>query len=254
MFLQMAGASTKSKNKQERWRRYLHHPHKGSTPTPASAAATPGAVESCTGNEQTCWKCKHANTSSSTEPVPVFCNHCGTVQEPCSHCDFFQFFSCPRQFCIDENVLAARYKELQKRLHPDKHVLRPIEERRLFESQSAIVNDAYRTLKEPYRRAAYLLKTLGVDVEGEDGNRAANTSPELLMEVMDVRERIDAASQMQELQDIRREYATKLTQTIDEAARAFDAGDVQHATKLTVQLKYLTKIAEEAENKMEELR
>jgi molecular chaperone HscB len=133
-------------------------------------------------------------------------------------------------------------------------VLKPADERKLFESQSAIVNDAYRTLKEPYRRAAYLLKSFGVDVEGHDGSKAANESPQLLMEVMEIRERIDDTSSLDELVEMRKEYGAKLKQAIDATARAFDASDLEQATRLTVWLKYLTKIAEEVENKMESIR
>ena len=53
---------------------------------------------------------------------------------------------------------------------------------------SSALNDAYRTLKDPVRRAEYILSTEGFDI-GEQ--RSKDVPPELLEEVFELNESLD---------------------------------------------------------------
>jgi len=103
--------------------------------------------------------------------------------------DHFSLFDLPRRFGLDSSELEQRYREMQKRVHPDRHAHLGDAEKRLAMQWSTQVNEAYRTLRRPLSRAEYLLQLAGIDVHQE---RAM--PPEFLMQQMDWREAVEAAS------------------------------------------------------------
>ncbi|MBZ5610979.1 MAG: Fe-S protein assembly co-chaperone HscB [Acidobacteriia bacterium] len=84
---------------------------------------------------------------------------------------------------MNTQALQQRFYELSRRLHPDRFMQRPVEERQYSLDASSILNDAYRTLKDPVKRAQYVLKQAGFDV-GEQ--RSKDVPPELLEEVFEL--------------------------------------------------------------------
>ena len=80
----------------------------------------------------------------------------------------------------------ATYRELSRALHPDRHAGKSAAERRAALSRAIEVNEAWRALRDPVRRAEALLVRLGVPV-GE--SREPVGDPALLMEVMERRRR-----------------------------------------------------------------
>ena len=75
----------------------------------------------------------------------------------------FELFGLPARFRLDEAVLDAAYRKLQSDVHPDHHAHAGDEARRVAAQSSARVNEAYRALKDPVRRAQYVLELHGVD-------------------------------------------------------------------------------------------
>ena len=65
-------------------------------------------------------------------------------------------------FDLDPADLEARYKALQRRLHPDGFSTAPPTEREFSAEQASAVNQAYDTLRRPLRRAAYMVGCVGV--------------------------------------------------------------------------------------------
>ena len=82
-------------------------------------------------------------------------------------------------------------KRRQKLLHPDKFSTKSEAERQYSADQASAVNDAYGTLRDPLKRAKYILDARGWGVTERDG-RDTPVDPELLMEVMEAREALDA--------------------------------------------------------------
>jgi molecular chaperone HscB len=97
--------------------------------------------------------------------------------------DYFEFFELPRHLSIDLKDLEARFYALSRRWHPDRHARKSAAEREQALEASAILNDAYRTLRDPIERAMYLLKLEGFDI-GEQGTK--NIPAELLEEMFDL--------------------------------------------------------------------
>ena len=104
--------------------------------------------------------------------------------------DHFALFGLPRRYSIDVSELEKLYREVQTRVHPDKHVNLSDAERRLAMQWSTQVNEAYQTLRLPLRRAQYLLHLGGIDVELE---RNTAMPPEFLLQQMEWREALEEA-------------------------------------------------------------
>jgi molecular chaperone HscB len=104
--------------------------------------------------------------------------------------NYFELFDLPTAFDLDPVDLAARYRELQRRFHPDRFASASEPERRLSLQLTAQINAALQTLKDPVARARYLLGLQGVDT-GEDTDTAMDTA--FLMEQMELRESLAEA-------------------------------------------------------------
>ena len=81
---------------------------------------------------------------------------------------YFAMFSLPRKLTIDTVALEHDFYKLSRRLHPDLYARKSAEEQAWSLRQSSLLNDAYRTLKDPVTRTAYLLKLEGLRVEDEN--------------------------------------------------------------------------------------
>ena len=111
--------------------------------------------------------------------------------------DYFSFFILPRKLVLDAAALEKQFYAFSRKLHPDRFAGRPAQEQELALAQSSLLNDAYRTLKDPVARTEYLLKLEGIELEEQsraatDASNAAGTQkkqlvpPDLLEEVFEL--------------------------------------------------------------------
>ena len=105
----------------------------------------------------TCWSC-------GTMRAVHFCSACGKVQPPVP-VDYFTFFALPRKLNVDVALLEREFYELSRKLHPDLCARADKREQEWSLEQSSLLNDAYRTLKDPIKRTEYLLRLEGVELE-----------------------------------------------------------------------------------------
>jgi len=112
---------------------------------------------------------------------------------------FFDVFGLPRAYGLDVPSLEKRYRERSLQVHPDRFANASPRERRLSLEHTTRLNDAYKTLRDPVRRAFYLLKLHGVDLDREDQGAQKDMPLEFLEEVMALREDLDAAVEAREL-------------------------------------------------------
>ena len=106
----------------------------------------------------TCWSCHGA-----TAPGTPFCGTCGKLQPPGRTEDFYSAFGLPREFALEPALLEQRFRDLSRRLHPDRFARAEPRQRRIALERATQLNDGYRALKDWRRRAAYLLKLAGID-------------------------------------------------------------------------------------------
>lgn len=129
-------------------------------------------------DERPCWNC---GKSSSEEH---FCPGCGKLQPHRGGVDYFRFFGLARKLGLDPGELEKSFYSLSRKLHPDNFYRACEREKQASLDKTAVLNDAYRTLKEPVSRAHYLFELEGEKVEGA----GKNVPPEMLEEVFELNE------------------------------------------------------------------
>jgi molecular chaperone HscB len=138
--------------------------------------------------------------------------------------DYFEFFDLPHNLAIDLKDLEKRFYALSRELHPDRFARRSEAERERALEDSATLNDAYRTLREPVSRSLYLLKLEGFDI-GEQGSK--DVPPELLEEMFELNMAIEEADGPQLEASLRR--FEKMRDAVDGELQAkFAAWDASH--------------------------
>ena len=121
---------------------------------------------------------------------PLCCASCGALNPlPPSMFDYFELFGIPSAYDLDVADLRRRYLALSRSVHPDLVARQSEETRRRSLQLSSGLNRAFDTLADPVLRAEYLLSLAG----GPEPHQDKSVPPELLDEVMTLRERIDDA-------------------------------------------------------------
>jgi molecular chaperone HscB len=119
----------------------------------------------------------------------LFCPNCTKIQPPPSG-DYFTVFSLEPRLNIDLAALETEFHRLSRRLHPDRFARATDSEKEWSLADTALLNDAYRTLKEPLRRTQYLLKRSGAEIgeehSGKDRRDPSRAPADLLEEVFDL--------------------------------------------------------------------
>jgi molecular chaperone HscB len=159
----------------------------------------------------------------------------------------FQLFNLPQQFAIDSGVLDAAYREVQSRVHPDKFVNATDAEKRVAMQWATRANEAYQTLKNPQKRAAYLCELNGVDLQTE-----SNTAMPMafLMQQMEWREALgDArvAKDSEQLDELDGALRKARKEQLGDIEASLNGGDFHAAAQGVRALMFLEKLKEEIE-------
>ena len=161
--------------------------------------------------------------------------------------DPFDTLGVEPRFDLDPDKLAERHRDLSRALHPDRYAGAPAAERRLALGKAIEVNDAYRVLKDPVRRAEALLRRAGVPV-GE--TMEPKPSQALLMDMMERREELADARRAKDLQAVHK-MATAVRDreraVLDLLGRTLSAGKdaVAQALPHLGELRYLRRFLDE---------
>jgi molecular chaperone HscB len=155
----------------------------GSIPT--AAAEREGAVWPA-GEHVSCWHC-------GAEHAPgFFCPACNAIQPLPERADYFQVLGIPQRLVIDTDALQQRFYNLHRRLHPDLYQTGPQEARVASLRNTATVNRAYATLRDPIGRGLYWLALQGESL-GANNNRIPQELAELVFEIQEQLEELRAA-------------------------------------------------------------
>lgn len=127
-----------------------------------------------------CPRCGHEHAA---RPL---CPCCGAIRSLPSDTDYFTVLGLPRHPVLDEAALSTTYYALSRGLHPDLHETGTPEEQRASLTNTALLNRAYRTLRDPVSRGRYWLGLHG-EALGKDNNRVP---PKLAALVFEVQEKL----------------------------------------------------------------
>ncbi len=164
--------------------------------------------------------------------------------------DPFATLGAPRRFDLDLTVIEKTHRELSRALHPDKFSQAGASERRAALEKAANVNEAWRILRDPIRRAEALFRLEGLAV-GETNEPTA--SPSFLMDMMEEREALAEARAARNLPKVRA-LASKISQRARSVeaklATAFEtgtpsAGELQTLLPLLGEMRFYRRFLEE---------
>ncbi len=165
----------------------------------------------------------------------------------------FALFNLPSQFTLDTAQLDAAYREVQNQVHPDKFVSAPDAEKRVAMQWATRANEAYQTLKSPFKRAAYLCELNGVDLQTES-NTAMPVA--FLMQQMSWREALDDArteSDLPALEQLDQALRTTQREQLAQIAALLEQKNYAEAGQVVRQLMFLEKFSDDVARAFETL-
>ena len=158
---------------------------------------------------------------------------------------YFTLFRIEPAFDIDAENLEQTYRALAARFHPDKFASASAFEQKQAVMMSSTINDAYRTLRNPIDRAAYLLKTLGIDADAPEHTSFA---PDFLMQQMEWRETMmeaRAESDLKTLENLNDEIRAEQEKLFCDLKQSFACQDYDTAAQQVRQGRFLDKLRNE---------
>jgi molecular chaperone HscB len=197
-----------------------------------------------------CWSCK-----ADTQGKPL-CPACGHVAPRPPTATYYDVFELSPRYDLDEGALEAKFRELSLKLHPDKYAQADPRERRLSLEQSSALNKAYKVLRDPLKRAFYLLSLHGIDLEDEEGDHTVQMPHEFLLSMLEQRESLQHAKERGELGQVQKmgqQMEARQTQALGEAAMALRALETdgadeqakQRAAEVLGRVRYFSRFLEE---------
>jgi len=133
--------------------------------------------------------------------------------------DHFDRLGLPRRFSLDGTAIEREYLARSRALHPDFHQLGSSTEQAASVALSAALNEAYATLKDPFKRAEYLLRLEG----GPSASELKDVPPEFLEEMLDLRMEIAGLeANSPQAQAMESQLATRRDAMVAEVGRMLD--------------------------------
>lgn len=172
----------------------------------------------------------------------------------------FELLGLEPRYAISRTDLDRVHRDLSKALHPDRHRDQPARERRLLLERAMQVNEAYRVVKDPVRRARALLRLRGIAV---DESVQVSPAPMFLMDVIEQRETLAearATRNVEKIHALRHSVMARRETTEQNLGQAFAAlfssqtlADPDSLLALVAELNYDARFLEEANAAAEEL-
>lgn len=145
--------------------------------------------------------------------------------------NYFEIFSLPTNFAIDLDDLEKQYLTFQKKFHPDNSSTADIE-------HSIEINDAYKILTNPIKRASHILQLNGVDIE--DDSKTPKPDMATLMEIIELQEKVSEIT-ADEISDLRKSLSLEIKSLLDSVSLKFENKDFTSAIQLLIRAKYFDK-------------
>ncbi|EPQ27261.1 uncharacterized protein PFL1_05184 [Pseudozyma flocculosa PF-1] len=191
---------------------------------------------------KSCPSCGEAQALES-----LSCPSCSSLQPLPSDIDYYKALDLDLAkvgrggWDVDPAALKRVWRLRMAVTHPDRMSGRSEKEQQIGAQQSALINRAYETLMQPLLRAQYLLERHNAPPVGEADSLE---DPELLMEVMELREKLEEAQSEQEATSVREENQKFLDAAVEELGKAFGSSppNLETARKAAVELRYWTNI------------
>ncbi|MGZ5179624.1 MAG: Fe-S protein assembly co-chaperone HscB [Ramlibacter sp.] len=163
----------------------------------------------------------------------------------------FALFGLPERFAQDRAAIDARWKELQREAHPDRFAAQGAAAQRIAMQWSVRINEAYRRLKDPLRRAAYLCDLRGAPIDAERNTAMPSA---FLVEQMEWREALDEADSEAEVDAVAERLEGTRERLLADIGRLLDdEGDAAAAAQQVRALMFIERFAHDVEQRFDQL-
>jgi len=163
----------------------------------------------------------------------------------------FDLLGLPERFDLSPDEIERAYLERSKESHPDRFATAPAGERLAAVQRSVEIQDAYRALRKPARRAEYLLSRKGVTI----GDNERIDDAAFLMQILELREQLADARASGDtvlLAGKQKEMQAHHRTLISALAPAFERADLARAKQVLIELRYVDRYLEECEAALDE--
>ncbi|KAI6206035.1 Iron-sulfur cluster co-chaperone protein HscB, mitochondrial [Aphelenchoides besseyi] len=176
-----------------------------------------------------CWKCEH---QFQLTPSKIFCSKCHAVQPLSPNVDYFSYLELEKNYRIEEEALKKKFRSIQSHVHPDKHAGTERKQQEFSEQHSSYLNQAYKTLKDPRSRAAYLLELMT--------NKALEETKdnEMAAKIFEFMTEIDEMDNPEDLKRKAEEIDSKVEKLLSQVEAAFQQSDMKSARSILNRLRY----------------
>ena len=165
--------------------------------------------------------------------------------------DDFELFGVPRRFAQERSALDARWKELQREAHPDRHAASGGAAQRQAMQWSVRINEAYQRIKDPMRRAAYLCELHGAPIRAEDNTAMP---ADFLMQQMEWREALEEADSLVEVEALEAQVQQARRVALERCGDLIDQQqDFAGAARQVRALMFIARFAIDIERRLEQL-
>lgn len=165
--------------------------------------------------------------------------------------DDFELFGVPRRFAQERSALDARWKELQREAHPDRHAASGGAAQRQAMQWSVRINEAYQRIKDPLRRAAYLCELHGAPIRAEDNTAMPG---DFLMQQMEWREALEEADGLAQVDALEAQVQQARRTALERCAELIDQQqDFAGAARQVRALMFIARFALDIERRLEQL-
>ncbi|PWN35243.1 Co-chaperone Hsc20 [Meira miltonrushii] len=195
---------------------------------------------------------KQCSSCGTTLPLNTLsCTSCSTLQPLPSELNAYELLGLQDDqianngWDVDLNELKSIWRKRMALSHPDRMGTKSEKEQQIAAQQSAMINKAYETLREPLQRAHLLLEKFQSSIPSE---AESLEDPEVLMEVMELREELEEASTEEEAAQVRARNKERLDATVNLLREAFSQQppDTETARSAAVGLRYWNNIEKAA--------
>ncbi|MEI6599331.1 MAG: Fe-S protein assembly co-chaperone HscB [Comamonadaceae bacterium] len=163
----------------------------------------------------------------------------------------FELFDLAPCFAQDSGAIEARWKELQREVHPDKFSTEGAAAQRVAMQWSVRINEAYRRLKDPLKRAAYLCELRGEPVNAENNTAMAR---DFLMQQMQWREELEDATSIDELDRLAAQVASARLALLQQCAQLLDEKqDYKAAVQQVRALMFIERFASDVQSRLDQM-
>ena len=165
--------------------------------------------------------------------------------------DDFTLFGLAPKFSIDRAALDTCWRQLQARVHPDRFAAEGPTAQRLAMQWSVRVNEAYRRLRDPLTRAAYLCELRGAPIDAHNNTAMPGA---FLMQQMEWREALEEAGDAAAVEALDEEVRASERALLDEVRQLLDErNDPSTAAQRVRALMFVARFREDIEARLDAL-